>query len=272
MEGKNLRNKKWFYFITVFTLPLILAGCTEKKENKKAEQSEEKQVYPWSYRGKTGPKYWGNLEESYKISDDGKKQSPIDIPEQSSVNVLEKEALKLYPNYFDIEKIDQTIRLLPIEIEGRETAELTFKEKVYLLKEISVHTPSEHKISGRSFAGEMQWLLQDEEGHIMMLSVLIKEGEKNYTFDEVEAILSKLKNEQKKKTKTVVSTLALLPRNRQFYSYSGSLTTPPTTEDVHWLVFSDPITLSEKQIQALRNTSGENNRPVQALNGRKISE
>lgn len=266
-----MKKRVWLNAITVLALPLLISGCSTKKEA--AEQpNKEKQVLSWSYKGKTGPEHWGSLEKDYAISDTGKKQSPIDIPKQSKTNVLDAEALKLNPNYFEVEKVDQTVRMIPVKAEGRETAQLKFKEKDYILKEISIHTPAEHKISGRSYAGEMQWLLQDKEGKITMLAVLLKEGEKNHAFEEVNKVFSKLENNQKKKTKGVVSTLALLPKDRQFYSYSGSFTTPPTTEDVNWLVFSNPITLSDEQLKLLSDILGDNNRPTQALNGRKISE
>jgi len=142
----------------------------------------------------------------------------------------------------------------------------------YQMKELHFHAPSENTINKKSFPLEAQFLHADNKGNITIISVMFKEGSPNDALDKLWLQLSNNKGEAVP-IKTRVIPSELMPENRSYYRYSGSLTTPPCTEGVRWIVLKTPMTASKGQIDSFVSAIKlKNNRPIQALNGRVVVE
>jgi carbonic anhydrase len=148
-------------------------------------------------------------------------------------------------------------------------AHLTLRGVRWELEQFHWHTPSEHEIEGRDTPLEMHFVHTSADDAILVVAVFIERGPKN---EAIEAMFRNLP-EQPNDTREVsgVRLRALLPDERESYRYTGSLTTPPFTEPVRWVVLADSISISKRQIDAFRELFDEgNSRDVQPLNGRKI--
>jgi carbonic anhydrase len=140
------------------------------------------------------------------------------------------------------------------------------------LKYVDIHTPSEHHLNGQSYPLEMQFLHLDSKKNVAMTSVLFQVGESNIQ-------LAKLLTQLPQKVGEVIKLKArltpsdLMPTNQRYYRYSGSLTSPPCTEGVRWVVMKSLLQASAEQIAAITAAlGGANSRSIQPLNGRSVLE
>jgi len=238
----------------------------------------------WSYTGNTGPQNWGNLVPEFKLCSSGKMQSPIDIISASTVNqsaslkvAYHPVTLRLYSDGKGMVKLPHDIKT----IENDHTVEIVFTTKDreifqlnhenYYLAQFHFHMPSEHTLNGQHFPAEVHFVSENKGGKIAVVGVWIKEGKENPALDKILNNLPKAENSLLVKKDIKIDPATLLPKNHNFYNYAGSLTTPPCTEGLNWIVMKTPITASTKQIQAMEKMlNGMNERPVQALNGRTV--
>ena len=168
------------------------------------------------------------------------------------------------PTPFSLINNGHTIQANPTILSNR----LIVEGKEYKLTQFHVHTPSEHQLNGQSYDMELHFVHQDTNGKYVVLAVMIQEGKENETLVSLWRRLPKTVGEVS--AKESVDLQALLPSNKLFYSYSGSLTTPPCTEGVKWFVMGKSINMSKEQIQAFTQIFPNNSRPVQPLNKRDI--
>jgi len=197
----------------------------------------------------------------------GKNQSPIDINAES----LLKGCLKpIEFNYVADAKYvinnGHTVKVVTssksyIVIDGRK----------FYLRQFHFHSPSEHTINGKYYPFEAHFVHTDAEGNIAVIGVLFKLGKENPTLQRIWANLPTKVGERKVLT-TKVNPYYLIPKDKDYYRYSGSLTTPPCSEGVRWFVMKEVMELSPKQLEIFKKALGniENNRPVQPLNARKV--
>jgi carbonic anhydrase len=137
------------------------------------------------------------------------------------------------------------------------------------IKEFHFHAPSEHTINGQHFELEMHLVHQSADGELAVVGLLIGSGGEHLGFAPVWDNLPTNANEERSNEATLDAD-DLLPASRLSYRYSGSLTTPPCSEGVKWIVLTTSIEMSEAQIATFKNMMQNNNRPVQAHNGREI--
>lgn len=253
--------KKKVLFTSIVVTLLVLVGCGNTNEATKSKENVEESVLDWSYKGEKGPDNWEKLNKKYKLKST-KEQSPIDISKEAKVEALASEAIHFQPGYFELLRQDQQLTLTPMPVEGKENI-LTFNEEDYLLTAINLHVPSEHKIQGKQYDGELQLKFESKEKKNLIMAVMLEEGEKNYALDQVSNEMTKLKNNKKVTTKEPISTLALIPQEREYIAYQGSFTAPPTTEGVQWLVMKKAITLEKSQLKELTKVLKDNVRPIQ---------
>lgn len=138
------------------------------------------------------------------------------------------------------------------------------------LKQFHFHTPSENHIGGRSFPMEAHLVHADANGNLAVVAVMFMEGKAH---DAIARLWKQLPQEvgRKQVLGEMVSAVQLLPQNREYYRYNGSLTTPPCTEGVRWIVLKNPVTVSKEQVEAFeRVIPHPNNRPVQPHNARFV--
>ncbi|MBK3331479.1 carbonic anhydrase family protein [Persephonella atlantica] len=219
----------------------------------------------WSYHGETGPQHWGDLKSEYIMCKIGKNQSPVDLS-----RIVEADLKKLQINYSSggnsVTNNGHTIKV------SYEPGSYIVVDGIrFELKQFHFHAPSEHKVKGKSYPFEAHFVHADKDGNLAVIGVLFKEGKKNPVIEKIWKNLPETGKTVKLAHK--VNAYDLLPEEKKYYRYSGSLTTPPCSEGVRWIVMKEEMELSKEQIQKFRELmGGDTNRPVQPLNARMILE
>ena len=226
----------------------------------------------FAYTGELGPEHWGDLSLATAACAQGAEQSPVDIVPARLLQVDWLEPLK--PAY----KPTRTRFLqtgYTFQVNYDPGSRLAFGSREYELIQFHFHAPSEHLVAGRPFDMEMHLVhaTPDEFQRLAVLAVFIRAGGENRFlarfWDRVTA--------QKSAAETIIPTqmqdvTEALPANRDYYVYDGSLTTPPCSEPVLWLILKEPIQASAAQIERFAGALGRNARPVQPISGRFIKE
>lgn len=228
----------------------------------------------WGYAGEEGPQNWATLSSAYALCGQGKGQSPIDIIKTGAKGGAnwkldyKTTSLRISHNEHMDEIIDNGHT---IQVTVDEGSTFTFGDKSYDLKQFHFHTPSEHTVDGKHMPMEMHLVHQSTDGSLAVVSVMFKEGKvANENFSKIIANLPNAKGESKHITDANLELKVHLPKDNYAYHYIGSLTTPPCSENVQWLVLRDMVSLTAEQIQAFSSRIGPNNRPTQPLHDRKI--
>ena len=222
----------------------------------------------WGYTGHEGPANWGDLDSKYSMCKVGASQSPINIAKEVTVDTG------------DLQKITFDYKTAASEvINNGHTIQVNIKDgssiKVdgieFALKQFHFHTPSENQIEGQSFPLEAHFVHASKNGKLAVVAVIFKDGKEN-------PIIKKIWNKMPHKagdsagcglSSKVINDI--LPRNKDYYRFSGSLTTPPCSEGVRWLVMKNYSHISAAQTEEfLELFHHANNRPVQPINARKV--
>ena len=220
----------------------------------------------WTYSGPEDPNHWGKLDPAYAACSNGHHQSPIDIRDAKKAD-LPALAIDYKPVPLSIIDNGHTIM---INYEPGST--LTVGDKVYKLTQFHFHHPSEEHISGKKFDMVAHLVHADAEGRLAVVAVLFTKGAANPLLETI------WKNTPAEKEKTValtslsVNVRNLLPADLGYYTFTGSLTTPPCTEGVTWYVLKTPSTLSPQQLATFAKLYPADNRPIQPTYKREILE
>jgi len=215
----------------------------------------------WSYEGQAGPQNWAELGQEFSACA-GTRQSPIDLTDAHRADFGE---IKLHwaPSSPVVSNNGHTIQAAAAD--GSTT---TFGGKTYSLLQAHFHHPSEHTIGNRHAPMEAHFVNRGADGKLLVLGVMITEGDANPEIAKLWQVAPSTNGEaQARETADLAS---LVPVGAKFYRYEGSLTTPPCSEIVDWIVFADPITASREQIDAFAKLYPDNSRPVQQLHERTI--
>ena len=217
----------------------------------------------WTYSGKEGPVHWAEL--SLKFSDcDGMNQSPIDLTGFIEAD-LEPIRFAYQSGGNEILNNGHTVQVNYAEGSSIEVDDIRFH-----LKQFHFHAPSENLIDGKSYPMEAHLVHADGDGNLAVVAVMFIEGEDNTTLAQAWSDMPE-KPGDRHALPSPVAAEGILPPNRDHYRFNGSLTTPPCSEGVRWLVMKQPVTASEEQIQAFTHVMHHpNNRPVQATNARTV--
>ncbi|NWK68978.1 carbonic anhydrase family protein [Bacillus paramycoides] len=262
-----MKGLKFLYMSPlILTISTVLMGCNTAKEEAPQKQSTEKNKQ-WSYEGITGPEHWGELRPEYKMCLNGQEQSPIDIKTEQIKQKGDNNHFRI--NY---QPISFSIKNNGHSIEGKANGSddyLTLGEDRYSLKQFHFHTPSEHQFERKHADMELHLVHQNEKNQLAVIGIMIEEGQKNEVFAEMWENLPNSKNTQGDVQHTI-NIQQLLPSDHSSFRYMGSLTTPPCTEGVQWIVMKQKIEMSKEQIEAFRTLFPTNNRPVQPINGREV--
>ncbi|MFQ5464552.1 MAG: carbonic anhydrase [Thermodesulfobacteriota bacterium] len=217
----------------------------------------------WGYEGEHGPAHWGDMSDKFKACKEGHKQSPIDIVDAGKADLEDIEF------HYGASKIDIINNGHTVQVNYDKGSYIKVNGKRYDLLQFHFHTPSEHTVGGAHYKGEMHLVHKSSDGKLAVVGVLIVEGQENPAYSTVWAGLPK-KAGKAHTIKGTVDAARLLPGDRDFYTYSGSLTTPPCSEGVTWLVLTEPVKMSEDQIEDINKILHSNNRPTQPLHGRTV--
>ena len=225
------------------------------------------QASQWSYQGETGADFWGNLDSDFEACSLGQSQSPINI-ESSTDSDLGSLELNYRDTPLKIINNNRTIR-----VDYQPGSNLTLDGREYELLQFHFHQPSEHLISGQAANMEAHFVHKNREtGDLAVLAVLMSEGKINQALKRVwDKIPFRERTEEV--SDLIINASNLLPEDiDRYYRYQGSLTTPPCSEIVTWLVLKLPVEISKLQIGRFLKIIGNNARPVQPLNNRILSE
>lgn len=214
----------------------------------------------WGYSGDIGPEYWGELDESFITCANGQEQSPVDV----SGNIQQADIIFNYQSGgINVVNNGHTVK-----VNYQKGSTITINGNTFELLQFHFHAPSENYITGKSYPMELHLVHKDAQGHLAVVGVMIEEGEANTEMEKVYMPHMDIHED----IHTVhmlaepVDATALLPSEQSHYTFQGSLTTPPCSEGVLWLLMDNSITFSKQQIEAFKHAMGhQNNRPVQRL-------
>jgi carbonic anhydrase len=222
----------------------------------------------WTYDGASGPSHWAELQSDFALCSNGKEQSPIDIvrPKLLAADWLLPLQIKFNPSKVQMVNDGRTV-----QVNYERGSTLFFDKTTYGLRRFNFHSPSEHKINGVGADMEMDLVLADAANHPAMMAVLINTGAENPFFAKFWHALPEKQGQVNREI--TVNVADALPSNRDYYNYDGSLTAPPCTEGVSWVVLKQRIEASADQINRYRALfAGPTARPVQSLNDRLIKD
>jgi carbonic anhydrase len=220
----------------------------------------------WSYGGATGPAKWGTLEKDFAQCKLGQIQSPIDIPDAAARKGDLASLLFAYrPSPLKIIDNGHTI-----QVDYAPGSFVTIDGKGYELMQFHFHKPSEEKIDGKVHDMVAHLVHRGPGGKLAVIAVLLDTGKENPLIKTLWDNLPKEKGKENVVEAVKISALQLLPANKGYYTYAGSLTTPPCSEDVTWFVLKTPVQVSADQLARFARTYPMNARPVQPLNDRDI--
>lgn len=216
----------------------------------------------WSYDNEDR---WAKLREDYALCATGKRQSPINIHEGIKVN-LEEIAFDYKPTQFRIIDTGHTV-----QVSVSEGLSLKVSGKRYELLQFHFHRPSEERINGRAYDMVVHLVHRNDESQLAVIAVLLEKGSEHPL---IQTLWNNLPLDQNIEMAPVeaIDLNKLLPENRTYWAYMGSLTTPPCTEDVLWMVLKQPMQVSAEQVSIFSRLYLNNARPLQPLNGRLIKE
>jgi carbonic anhydrase len=219
----------------------------------------------WSYEGVGGPENWGKLNADYVTCSNGKRQSPIDIRDGIRVD-LEPIQFAYRPSNFRVVDNGHTVQ---VSLAG---GSISLLGKSYQLIQFHFHRPSEERVNGKAFDMVAHLVHKSEDGKLAVVAVLLEKGRDNPLIQTVWNNLPLEKNETVAPPELTLDLAQLLPENRNYYTYMGSLTTPPCSEGVLWLVLKQPQQMSVDQLAIFSQLYRNNARPVQSGFTRMIKE
>ena len=218
----------------------------------------------WGYAGPEGPEHWGQLDPKYSICSEGKNQSPVNL-----TGMVESELPPLTVNYksggSEILNNGHTV-----QVNYKPGSNIIVNGKEFELKQFHFHAPSENTIEGHSYPMEAHFVHAAKDGDLAVIAVMFKAGQKSAELEKAWAHMPGNAGGKGALPQSVNARI-LLPHNHDYYRFNGSLTTPPCTEGVWWLVMKYHQSASREQIDKFAHTMQHpNNRPLQPVNARTI--
>ena len=219
----------------------------------------------WSYEGEGAPANWSKLQKDYATCAAGKRQSPIDIRNGIGVD-LEPIKFNYKTTLFRIINNGHTIQ---VNVGAGSTIALMGRK--FELVQLHFHRPSEERVNGMAFDMVVHLVHKDLDNQLAVIAILLEQGKEHPL---IQSIWNNMPLEVNQEISPIVAIdlNRLLPDARTYWTYMGSLTTPPCTEDVMWIVFKQPVSVSEEQIAIFSRLFRNNARPIQAANNRLIKE
>ncbi len=267
---KRIKMKTVIKHSAIALSALLLTACSQHEVHASVQEHEHTASHHakhWGYSADVGPSHWSTLNEKFHMCSEGTQQSPIDlVPTKDSALA----PLKINYNVGSKSEINNGHT---VQVNFKAGNTLNIDGTTFELKQFHFHTPSENHINGKSFPMEAHFVHASADGKLAVISVMFQEGARNPTLNMM------LKNFPL--TKHVDTPLefskdylkVMLPNSLDYYEFMGSLTTPPCSEKVRWIVLKNPISASKEQIAAMHKEIGmNNNRPIQASNSRVIEE
>lgn len=241
------------------------SGKSAAATSKAAKPGTEELPLHWSYEGKGGPDAWAHLSPDNHACKSGKRQSPIDIGDGIRVD-LEPIKFAYTPSAWSVLDTGHTV-----QVNIPEGSSISVMGRTYQLLQFHFHKPAEERVNGRSYDMVAHFVHKDADGRLAVIAVLMEKGPEHPL---VQLVWNNLPLEQGMLvTPTSLLDLnKLLPETRNYWTYMGSLTTPPCTEGVLWMVMKQPLQISAEQVAIFGRLYPHNARPIQPSHNRLIKE
>ena len=220
----------------------------------------------WSYEGENGPQAWGKLKPEFNVCALGKRQSPINIEDAGT---LQGPAEPLQFNYTASSgTVVNNGHTIQVDLYGDNS--VTVRGSNYKLLQFHFHTPSEEQDNYRSSSMVAHLVHKNAEGQLAVVAVLLDPGVANALINKVWTYMPLDTGDRVGLPTGIIDMNELLPKDQRYYQFMGSLTTPPCTEGVLWMVLKQATTVSKEQIKLFAQLFPRNARPVQPMNGRAV--
>lgn len=218
----------------------------------------------WDYVGENAPYRWGDMKSDFATCKSGQRQSPIDI-RNPVVSELE-------PITFHYE--ESPLKVLnnghTIQVEFAPGSFILHGGSRYELLQMHFHNPAEERVNGRAFDMVAHLVHKSAQGKLAVVAVLMSAGGANPFIETIWNTMPGTAGKTRERPEVQINPMSLLPADRNFYSFQGSLTTPPCTEGVQWLVMKTPVELGREQLNHFGALYPMNARPIQPVNDRVI--
>jgi len=219
----------------------------------------------WGYEGKMAPEAWASLDKAYATCGSGKEQSPIDL---SAVTLGELPEIEFHyqPTPMDVVNNGHTI-----QVNYEPGSYISVEGKKYDLLQFHFHSPSEHTVAGKPYDMVAHLVHKAADGQLGVVAVMFEEGGGiNNAIAEIWRNIPAETGHPHAAEGMTVNAADLLPGNLSYFNYSGSLTTPPCSEGVNWMVLAAPNYIAPAQVDEFTALFPKSTRPVQALNDRTV--
>ena len=218
----------------------------------------------WSYGPHAGPAEWGDLQKEFTTCKLGKTQSPIDI---RGAKTADLPAIKFDYKPVPLRVIDNGHT---IQVNYAKGSSIEVGGTRYELVQFHFHKPSEERIEGKTHDMVVHLVHAGADGKLAVVAVMLDKGGSSALIDSIWKNLPKEKGKESQVGTVDIDAARLLPENRGYYTFQGSLTTPPCSEGVRWLVLKTPVKIADAQVDAFGKVYSMNARPTQPINGRAI--
>ncbi len=277
METKRMKLLKG---MAIGGIAILTAACSDSDDDhdskaadhgkaahaeKASHASSNMHATHWSYAGDGAPHAWSVIKEEYATCGEGKQQSPIDI---STVTISDISDIEFK---YKSSPLELTNNGHTVQVNYHTGSYITVSGKRYDLVQLHFHSPSEHSIGGKSYDMVAHLVHKAADGQLGVIGVLFEVGKgKNKVIDKLWSNLPIERGQTNTVKNSRINAMDLLPADRAYFSYSGSLTTPPCSEGVNWMVMATPVEISAKQVKQYTDLFPASTRPVQPLNGRVV--
>ncbi|WP_394791345.1 carbonic anhydrase [Rhodoferax sp.] len=222
----------------------------------------------WSYEGMNGPQAWGRLKPEFNLCAQGQRQSPISIQETTTLQgPAEPLQMHYQPSGAMVLNNGRTIQ---VDVVGDNT--LTVRGATYKLMQIVFHHPSEERVNDKAFAMVAHLVHRNIDGQLAVVAVLLDPGQANALINKVWTYMPLDSGDRVRMPAGLLDVNELLPKDMRYYQFMGSLTAPPCTEGVLWMVLKQPVQISPEQQRLFSQLFPYNARPVQPTNGRVVRD
>ncbi|PHS39887.1 MAG: carbonic anhydrase [Sulfurovum sp.] len=220
----------------------------------------------WGFDDKKGPANWGDLAPEFHICKTGANQSPVNL-----TDFIEADLAPLKINYTT--KSESVVNKgTTVQVNFAKGSSFSTDGETFNLIQYHFHTPSENHINGKSYPMEVHFVHASDKGELAVIAVMFEEGKANSQLQVIVDNMPMKKGDENSLEKVAFNPLDLLPADKDYYKFNGSLTTPPCSEGVRWQVMKAPVEMSKEQLAAFSKVMGQNNRPVLPLNARKVMQ
>ena len=217
----------------------------------------------WSYEGATGPGHWGELDPAYADCAEGRQQSPINLTVATRAS-LEELRFHYAPSALNVVDTGHTV-----QVNYDPGSYLTIGTRRYDLLQFHFHSPSEHTVAGKAYELEAHLVHRAPDMELAVVGIFMAVSNENPL---IQLLLDNLPPQGNANTGDTIDVSALIPSTTAYFAYAGSLTTPPCSERVRWIILQTPMPVSAAQVGAFTARFPRNARPVQPLNDRVVFE